>query len=452
MAFPFLAPTLPAPTRLLVVPVLVLATACAPAPSSERVIRAAAAPAPVSAIESNVWWAAFNDPTLNSLVQTGLRQNLTVREAVERINEAAAFTRVTSGVGLSLGAESTRERADNLPISTAQGASLQGTWLIDIFGTTRLNRQAATARRERAFFGADAARLALASEIATTYIDLRYAQEVRALTRRSLQSRQQSLDLISSQFEMGAATRLDVLRARQLVAASEARQPALEVAFDRAVNRLATLTLRPASDLQPLLQRGGPQPKARFTASKGVPAEAMRRRPDVQAAEQDFAEKMALIGVAERDMLPSISLLGAVTARPGGGEGWSFGPRLNLPIFTGGANQANLSAAQSRARQSWLAWQRTVLEAVEETRNALSAYQRDSRNIAAQQNLVSLSQETIELARSSYELGETDFLSILDTEVSLQDAREALAAAERDRAINYVRLSVATVGSVLPRR
>lgn len=445
MAIPF-----PAPMRLMALPVLALA-ACAPAPSAEQVIKAAAAPAPVTALESNAWWSAFNDRTLNMLVATGLRQNLTLREAVERINEAGAYAAVSSGSGLTLGAGSTRSRNDDFPAVKTQAVALEGTWLIDIFGQTGLNRQAAVARRDRAFFGADAARLALASEIATTYIDLRYAQEVRALTRRSLESRQKSLNLISSQFEMGAATRLDVLRARQLVAASEARQPALEVAFDRAVNRLATLTLRPPAELQAQLQRGGPQPKARFVSSKGVPAEALRRRPDVQAAEQDFAEKMALVGVAQRDMLPSVSILGSVTARPGGGEGWSFGPRLNLPIFTGGANQANLSAAQSRARQSWLAWQRTVLEAVEETRNALSAYQRDSRNIAAQQNLVNLSQETIGLAQSSYELGETDFLSILDTEVSLQDAREALADAERQRAINYVRLSVATAGSVLPR-
>lgn len=445
MAVPFSAPM-----RLMVLPVLALA-ACAPAPVTDSVIRAAAAPAPVSAIERNVWWGAFNDPKLNALVATGLRQNLTVREAVERIAEAGAYTGVTAGSGLTLGAGSTRLRTDDLPIVKTPAAALEGTWLIDIFGTTGLNRQAAVARRDRAYFGADAARLALAAEIATTYIDLRYAQEVRALTRRSLQSRQQSLDLISSQFDMGAATRLDVLRARQLVAASEARQPALEVAFDRAVNRLATLTLQPAGLLQAQLQRGGPQPKARFVSAKGVPAEALRARPDVQVAERDFAEKMALVGVAQRDMLPSISLLGSVTARPGGGEGWSFGPRLNLPLFTGGANRANLTAAQSRARQSWLVWQQTVLEAVEETRNALSAYQRDSRNIAAQQNLVSLSQETIGLARSSYQLGETDFLSILDTEVNLQDAREALADAERQRAINYVRLSVATAGSVLPR-
>ncbi len=447
MAFPF-----PAPGRLLVVPTLIVATACAPAPSAEQVIKASAAPAPVSAIESNAWWAAFNDATLNSLVATGLRQNLTVREAVERINEAAAYTRVGGGLELSGNASSLRGKTIDGQIGNSRGLTLDGTWLVDIFGVTRGNRQIAAAQRDKAYFGADEARLALASEIATTYINLRYAQEVRALTQRSLGSRQQSLDLISSQFEMGAATRLDVLRARQLVAASEARQPALEVAFDQAVNRLATLTLRSASELQPLLQRGGPQPKARFRAAGGVPAEALRLRPDVQAAEQDFVEKMERIGVAQRAMLPSISLLGSVTARPGGGEQWSFGPRINLPIFSGGANKADLSAAESRARQSWLAWQRTVLEAVEETRNALSAYQRDSRNIAAQQNLVSLSQETIELARSSYELGETDFLSILDTEVSLQDAREALAAAERDRAINYVKLSVATAGSTLPRR
>ncbi len=445
MAFPF-------PTRVLVVPALVFVTACVPAPSAEQVIKASAAPAPVSQIESNAWWTAFNDRTLNNLIASGLRQNLTVREAVERINEASAYSRVTSGIDLGASAGSIRGREDGGPIGTSRSAALEGTWLIDIFGATRGNRQVASARREQAFYGADSARLAVAGEIATTYIELRYAQEVRALTGKSLQSRQKSLDLISSQFDMGAATRLDVLRARQLVAAAEARQPALEVAFDRAVNRLATLTLRPASELQPLLQRGGAQPKARFTASKGVPAETLRRRPDVQAAEQVFVERMAQIGVAQRAMLPSISLLGSITSRQGGGESWSFGPRLNLPIFTGGAAQADFKGAQSRARQAWLAWQRTVLEAVEETRNALVAYQRDSRNIAAQQNLVSLSQETIDLAQSSYELGETDFLSILDTEVSLQDAREALAAAERDRAINYVRLSVATAASMPPPR
>ena len=111
----------------------------------------------------------------------------------------------------------------------------------------------------------------------------------------------------------------------------------------------------------------------------------------------------------------------------------------------------DLKAAQSRARQAWFAWQQSVLQAAEEVQGALAAWRRDGRNVGAQQRLVAISQETLDLARSSYDLGETDFLSILDAEVELLQARQALAGAERDRALNFVRLSVATAGPVAAR-
>lgn len=396
------------------------------------------------------FWTAFRDPQLDRLMQAGLTQNLSLREAVERITEASADIGVPRQFGIEGEASVTRSKNQFDQIGSSRSAVLGGTWLIDIFGGPS-NRRAAQARRDAAYFSADDVRLALASEIAANYIELRYAQAVISFTQRSIGSRRQSRESISSQFEAGAATRLDVLRADQRLALAEAQLPALEIAAERAVNRLATLTASTPQSLRGLLNRGAAQPSARMSLGKGIAADTIRLRPDVQAAEQILIARASEVGVARAAMLPSLSLGGQISVPGSGVTTWALGPTVNLPFLSGGRNRANVTAAESRARQAYLAWQRTVFEAVEDVQNALAAYRRDARNVGAQQRLVAISQETVDLARSSYDLGETDFLSILDAEVELLDARRALAAAERDRAINFVRLNIATAGSVLPR-
>lgn len=425
--------------------------ACAPVPSVSEFRPKGNETAVLSPITGRAaFWTGFGDPQLDALMQAGLVRNLTLREAAERITEARAQQGVPRGVQLGAQYEAGRARSGDLPIQTSENTSMNGTWLLDFFGGPS-NRAVAVARSEMAYFQADAARLALASEIAGAYIDLRYAQAVIALTRRSVDSRRQSRGSITSQFEAGAATRLDVLRADQRLALAEAQLPQLEVDAEFAVNRLATLTAQSPQALRGLIDRGGAQPRARWDASKGITADTIRLRPDVQLAERTLQERAAQVGIARASLLPSLSLGGAVSWPASAARGWSFGPTLNLPIFSAGGNRAQLSGAESRARQAYLAWQGAVLEAVEDVQNALAAYRRDGRNVGAQQRLVAITQETLDLARSSYDLGETDFLSILDAEVELLDARRSLAAAERARAINFVRLNVATAGSVLPR-
>ncbi|MFD2439568.1 TolC family protein [Paracoccus kondratievae] len=134
----------------------------------------------------------------------------------------------------------------------------------------------------------------------------------------------------------------------------------------------------------------------------------------------------------------------------GGGsmKTWGFGPQITLPLFTGGANEARLSAAQARAEQARLAWQASVLKAVEEVENALAGYNRDARAVSAQSRLVDNARETVSLTRSSYELGEADFFPVLDAERSLLSARQELAAAVRQQALNFVALSAASAGGV----
>lgn len=429
-------------------------SACAPVPTGREF--APTGPSTLQPVTgAAAWWQAFSDPQLDALMQRGLTQNLTLREAAERINEAGAG--INSFGGVSVGADLTRARArvgeagGQGIYSNSTASVLSGTWLLDLFGQNRAERAANVAVRNQAQFAAQAARLAVGGEIASAYIDLRYTQDVIAFVRRSIDSRSQSRGSITEQFDAGAATRLDVLRADQRLALAEAQLPALEVAAERAIFRLATLTAQSPESLRPLLVRGGAIPRPRYDSAGGITADTIRLRPDVQVQEQALAAAAANVGVARTALLPSLALTGRITVPGTGATTWAFGPAINLPIFSGGRNRANLTASESRARQAWFAWQQSILDAVEDVQSALAAWRRDGRNVGAQQRLVSISQETLDLARSSYELGETDFLSILDSEVELLDARQALAAAERDRALNFVRLAVATAGPVISR-
>mgnify|MGYP000496943253 CR=1 FL=1 len=446
-------PAHPFPARplALALPLMLAVAACAPVPSVSEFRPKGGETAQLAPMTGRAaFWTAFGDRQLDALMQAGLTNNLTLREAAERITEAQSLTGIPRETQIGLQASTSRSREGDFPIVTSERATLSGSWLLDFFGGPSVKAQS-IARRDMAYFAADVARLSLAAEIATAYIDLRYAQAVITFTRRSVESRRQSRGSIGSQFEAGAATRLDVLRADQRLALAEAQLPQLEVQAEVALNRLATLTAQSPQALRGIFTRGGAQPVARWNAASGITADTVRLRPDVQLAERTLHERAAAVGIARSSLLPSLSLGGNVSVPGSGVRAWTFGPTLNLPIFSAGANRANLSAAESRARQAYLAWQAAVLEGVEDIGNALAAYCRDGRNVGAQQRLVSITQETLDLARSSYDLGETDFLSILDAEVELLDARQSLAAAQRTRAINFVRLNVATAGSVLPR-
>ena len=400
---------------------------------------------------NGAWWLSFQDKTMDGLVTTALARNLSIHEAVAAIDEAGAGVAAARAASLpqaSASAGATRgDSQGSGAITESTSATLSTSWMFDIFGGNRSARAAAIAELEASKLSEEAARRAVTAAVATTYIDLRYYQQSIALTRQSISSRRETLRLTQDMLEVGQASRLDVLQAEQAVAQAEASLPVLETGFDQAVNRLATLTASRTATLRPQLQKGGAQPSARSNPSVGLPADVIRARPDVQIAERNLAAAVARIGVAEAEFWPSVSLSGSI--RPmnvrGGGNptSWSFGPAINLPIFTGGANRANLKAAESRAVQAHIRWQAEVLDAVEEVENGLSAWRRGGTNVAAQRKLVSTAQETVTLARDAWQAGQTDFFTVLDAERTALAARTALAGAVRDQAAAYVAVSIA---------
>lgn len=403
---------------------------------------------------ANAWWGAFRDKQLDALVAAGLRRNLDVLTAVATIREAQANARLTGANDLpQVDASGAASRAQGQAggIGESSSATLGVSWLIDLFGQNRAARAGASARLDAAYLSAEVSRLTVASAIAQAYVDARYYQQAITLTRQSLDSRKRSLAMTRTQDQFGSATRLEVLQAEQLVTQAEAALPGLEVGFDQSVNRLATLTAGRSAEIAAQLRRGGGQPRAAYKASVGVPAEVIRVRPDVRMAERSLAAAAAGVGEAEAAFYPRLTLSGSITPTniSGGGSSktWSFGPQITLPLFNA-ANQANLSAAQARAEQARLAWQASVLNAVEEVENALAGYNRDARAVTSQSRLVDNARETVGLTRSAWDLGESDFFPVLDAERSLLSARQELASALRDQAVNFIKLSAAAAGGV----
>ncbi|MCY1665482.1 efflux transporter outer membrane subunit [Rhizobium sp. SL86] len=414
-------------------------------------------------ISEAAWWQAFNDRRLNTLMKQGLDQNLDILEALERINQAEANVVVAGANALpSLtlssqaersGARGFRGTSDTTPRTQVTG-NLDVSWLLDLFGRYKRNKESALASLDQAYANVDSARLTLLSSVASAYIDVRYYQERIAIAQSNLKSRRETLELTRLQLEAGAASRLDVVQAEGLVNSTIADIPGFETSFRQAAHRVATLLGQPASSLLPDLQRSANQPVARINTKTGIPADLIRNRPDIRASERALASAVAAIGVAEAQLYPSISLGGSITpsyTRLAGGSdshllSWSFGPALSLPIFDGGQLRANLSSAESQAREAYLNWKETVLGAVEEVENALAAVTRDGRTVAALRDTVRSYEEALELSTASYRDGASSLLDVLDAQRSVSSAQANLAQAIQQQAQDYVSLNVAIGG------
>ncbi|NKK69701.1 efflux transporter outer membrane subunit [Rhizobium leguminosarum bv. viciae] len=419
----------------------------------------------VGDVATAAWWTAFNDPKLNGYVQAGLDQNLSVQQAIERINAASANV-TTAGAGglpnLNVGASHTisgqkGELRTQFDTRNTSGGDVQLSWLLDLFGLYKRSTESALASLDSAYASADVAKLTLVQDLVSSYIDVRYYQQRLALSNANLKSRRETYELTKFQLEAGAASRLDVVQAEGLVQSTLAEIPGLETNIRISAHHIATLLGLPASALVDELLKGRGQPVFRGGINSGIPADLIRNRPDIRVAERDLAAATANIGVAQAQLYPSISLSGSISPSyinqrgvHGGLTPWSFGPTLNLPIFDGGRLRANVKSAQSNAATAYLNWKSVVLTAVEQVENALSAVRRDARTVAALQAQVKTTQETLELSTASYKDGASSLLDVLDAQRQVSLAQASLAAAVQQMAKDYVSLNIAVGGGFAP--
>lgn len=409
------------------------------------------------------WWTAFNDRRLNGLVETGLSQNLDVLQALERITSAeASFEAADSGafpqVNVSASQETGQRNAEGVlatdsPRSSTSTGNLSVSWLLDLFGQYKRSKESAKATLDAAYAQSDVARLTFLSSVVSAYVDARYYQERIAIARKNLASRRETLELTKLQLEAGAASRLDVVQSEGLVNSTLAEIPGLEISFRQSVHQISLLLGLPATTLLADLQKGAAQPYARRSVNAGVPADLIRNRPDIRAAERNLAAATAEIGVAEAALYPSISLSGSITplyvstsSAFGKSTTWGFGPSLNLPIFDAGARVATVKAREAAAREAYLAWKETVLNAVSEVENALVAVSRTRQTVSALTATVRSYEEALSLATASYRDGASSLLDVLDAQRNVASAQANLAQAVQQLANGYVSLNVAIGG------
>jgi multidrug efflux system outer membrane protein len=417
-------------------------------------------------VSTVAWWTAYRDPRLNSLVGQGLSENLTIQQALERINAASSNVTV-AGAGalpsLLVGANQTVSGSmgglrTSVGATNTSGSNANVSWLLDLFGQYRRSKESAQASLDAAYATADVAKLAYIQDLTNSYIDLRFFQERVALSKANLKSRQETFELTKFQLDAGAASRLDVVQAEGLVQSTQAEIPNLETSVRVSAHHIATLLGRPAGSMVNELLRGSTQPIFRGGITSGIPADLIRNRPDIRVAERNLAAATANIGVAISQLYPTITLSGAISPSyvkaagiSGGGlTSWSFGPTLTLPIFDGGRLRANVDISKSDAKTQYLAWKQTVLQAVEEVENALSAVRRDALTVNALRAQVKTTQETLELSTASYKDGASSLLDVLDAQRQVSLAQASLAASVQQMAKDFVSLNVAIGGGYNP--
>jgi len=418
------------------------------APSISPVATYGAAAGGAKTVTAQVqWWRGFNDTTLNRLVETGLAQNLTVAQAVERVVAAresavsAGLNNLPSGTTLAQGTLSGTSAGD---VQSSSSANVSLSWEIDLFGGLAKRREAAGASLDAAIEEANGARLALIGEIARNYVQARGYQDRLHIARTTLEGQNRTLSVTRQQNEAGLTSNLDLAQLQGDVSTTAASIPSLEILLSASVHRLGVLLGQEPKSLQGLFSDGSQIPRIAASVSPGVPAELMRDRPDIRQAERLLAAATADIGVAEADLYPSLSLAGNLSVASA--SVWSLGPSLSLPIFNRGQLKQTVLIEKSQARQAYLSYKQTVLEAVEEVENALVGLSRQqTRRNQLANSYLSYSQAT-QLAEERYSVGDTTLLTLLTAQRSLYSARDALAQSTVDVGLQYIALSLALGG------
>ncbi|MEM7717630.1 MAG: efflux transporter outer membrane subunit [Pseudomonadota bacterium] len=394
--------------------------------------------------ETQMWWRDFKDPMLNDLIASGLASNLDIRTSLARIAQAEASLRGT-GVNAQLSGNLTNDNirtgGDGISTTTSSTTELSGSYVIDLFGGIRREREEAVANLKKAGFDLGDARLAFVLSIVSNYIDARFAQEAAALTRNTVTSRQNTLDLVRSKRAAGSSSELDVAQSEADLFSAEADLEGYISDFEMSAFAIATLLDTEAAPLLRRLQQGAAQPFAPAASRLGVPTDLLRSLPSIRSAELGYAAEVANLGVQEANLLPSLTLSGNLSISDT--DTWSFGPTVSLPVFGQGALRAQRDAQIAAVEEAEIAWRSTVRSAVEDVEKNAAALVRSQRQIEHLRRAVTASDLSLELNRANFEAGQSSLFELLDAERTTTSQRLSLASEVRAAATEWSSLQIA---------
>jgi NodT family efflux transporter outer membrane factor (OMF) lipoprotein len=416
----------------------------------------------------STWWKVFNDPTLDQLVETALRQNLSLQVAGLRIMEARAR------LGLAVGRRYPQVQ-EVFASATAVGLSEHGptgalvpsnywdyqvgfdaAWEADLWGKYRQDVRAEAGNYLATVADYDDVLVSLTAEVARTYAVIRTFEALIEYAGANVALQEEGLRIAEARFRHGATSELDVAQATTLLESTRESIPQLQTGLQQAENALSTLLGQPTGAVRSLLSTSSGIPSAPAQVAVGIPADMLRRRPDVRSAELSAVSQCARIGVAKADLYPRLTLFGTIGTQTTSGAGglsghssfsdlfganslfYAFTPQLVLPIFNYGRIENNVRIQDARFQQLLVGYQDTVLRAAQEAEDAMIAFLRAQEAAAFARKASTAAARSVELASIQYREGAVDYQRVLDAQRTLLQEQNTLVTARASIATNLI--------------
>ena len=406
------------------------------------------------------WWSIYRDPVLDRLVQTAYDQNLSLMSAGTRVLAARAQLGVAIGEFFpqtqQLGAGVTYNQASsadptgnptgNLGNFWRSSLSAQVAWELDFWGKFRRGIESADAAYLASIASYDDVLVTLIGDVATSYIGIRTLERQIEIAKHNLVRQQKALAIAQARFQGGTSTKLDVYQAQNVLAATEATIPQLTAQMDQGKNALRVLLGMPPETLDALLampagtKAGIPVPPDQVAT--GIPADIVRRRPDLRAAELRAVAQSAQIGIAQADLYPAFILTGSFgTVGSNIGQAslddvfsskgifFSFGPSFQWPVLNYGQITNTVRVQDAKLQSLLIDYQQSVLQAQREVENGIAAYVGGGKQVADLRRSEIAANNALGIAMEQYRLGTRDFTTVLTAEQNLYTAENNLAVA-----------------------
>lgn len=419
-------------------------------------VEAVAAPEPVTSVHLDDWTRAFDDKVLDDLVARALAANLDLAQAGERLRQARASAR-RAGIELLPRVDAGASAQHSFRSLNAGGfpgaresdqfdVGFDASWELDLYGGIARSVEAGRAELEAAAADLGSVRASVVAEVARAYAELRGAQRRSLVGTTALDAQTESATLVRTRAQAGVASELDVARAQALASTTRARLPEYERDARERIDRIALLLGEPAGALRAELGAPAALLRARALPDLGLPAELLRQRPDLCAAERRLAAQTARIGVASAGRYPRVALFGSLglvsrelrDLPEGHSLAWAFGPAVTFPLLDAGRVDAAIELERARADELAFAYREAVLTALKEVEDALSALAATRSRADALEEAAEAQARAVELAGQLYDAGLSDYIAVLDAQRSLYDLQDQLVQTRTQESVQVV--------------
>lgn len=404
------------------------------------------------------WWSTLNDPELTSLIERSIKRNLSLHEAMARVHKARA-RRGIANAGLfptldAAGSAKWNRSSENNASNELYSLSFDAGWELDFFGSIRRSLEASQADLEASQEDLHDVLVSLLAEVALNYVEVRTFQCRLAVAEANLAVQNETYQLTLWRYQAGLSDELAMQQARYNLESTRSQIPPLRTGIENAMNRIAVLLGEQPGKVHEELKKLVLTPAAPLKVAVGVPADILRRRPDVRRAERELAAQTARVGVAMADLYPKLSLSGFVGLEALSLNGLfssatktaTGGSLITWPIFRGGTIRQNIEVQSALQEQALIKYEAAVLRALEEVENALVAYAEEQGRRDALFAAEDAAQKASELAQQKYKAGLTDFNNVIEAQRSLLTFQDQLAQSNGAVTSNLVRLYKALGG------